>query len=77
MLILVLVEDEDFSIEMNFGNFTFPMDTVPGDQQCANITILDDEIFEKFQVIVVAVGESYPPGVKEDEILEIKILDDG
>ena len=77
LILLVLVEDEDFSIEMDFGNFTFPTSTVPGDRQCANITILDDEIFEKFQVIVVAVGESYPPGIKEDEFLKIKILDDG
>ena len=76
-LFLNPVEDEDFSLEMNFGNFTFSNETEAGDFQCANITILDDEIFEKFQVILLTIGESEPPGIERDEFLKIKILDDG
>ena len=71
------VENEDFSLEMDFGNFTFDTDSMDGSSQCSNITILDDEIFEKFQVIVLTLGESTPPGVETDEFLEVNIIDDG
>ena len=71
------VEDEDFSLEMDFGNFVFDNETMVDDVQCANITILDDEIFEKFQVILLTIGESDPPGIERDEFLKIKIIDDG
>ena len=72
-----LVEDEDFSVEMDFGVFVFDNETVAGDTECANITLLDDQIFEKFQVIVLTIGESDPPGIEQDEFLKIKIIDDG
>lgn len=72
-----LVEDEDFSVEMDFGVFVFDNETVAGDTECANITLLDDQIFEKFQVIVLTIGESDPPGIEQDELLKIKIIDDG
>lgn len=76
-LFLGSVEDEDFSIEMDFGEFVFDNETMAGDAECANITILDDNIFEKFQVILLTIGESDPPGIKQDEFLGIKIIDDG
>lgn len=72
-----LVEDEDFSVEMDFGIFVFDNETMAGDTECANITLLDDQIFEKFQVIVLTIGESDPPGIEQDEFLKIKIIDDG
>ena len=62
---------------MDFGNFVFDNETMVDDVQCANITILDDEIFEKFQVILLTIGESDPPGIERDEFLKIKIIDDG
>ena len=62
---------------MDFGNFTFDTDTVDGSSQCSNITILDDEIFEKFQVIVLTLGESTPSGVEMNESLKVNIIDDG
>ena len=77
LFLLDSVEDEDFSLEMDFGIFVFDNETVAGDTQCANITILDDQIFEKFQVILLTVGESDPPGIEQDEFLKIKIIDDG
>ena len=62
---------------MDFGVFVFDNETVAGNAECANITILDDQIFEKFQVIVLTIGESDPPGIEQDEFLKIKIIDDG
>lgn len=62
---------------MDFSNFTFDLATVAGDTQCTNITILDDDIFEKFQVIDLIVGKSDPVGIEMDESLSIKIIDDG
>lgn len=62
---------------MDFGNFVFDVNTTNGSFQCANITILDDEIFEKFQVILLTLGESSPAGVETDEFLKINIIDDG
>ena len=77
ILFLILVEGEDFVLDMNFGSLMFSSGTTAGDMECANITILDDQIFEKFQVIVVTIGESEPPGIERDEFLKIKIIDDG
>lgn len=62
---------------MDFGNFTFGIDTMNGSSQCSNITILNNEILEKFQVIVLTIGESNPPGVETDALLKLKIIDDG
>jgi hypothetical protein len=62
---------------MDFGIFVFDNETVEGDTECANITILDDQIFEKFQNILLTIGESDPPGIEQDEFLKIKIIDDG
>ena len=73
----ITVENEDYLLEMDFGNFTFDTDTVDGSSQCSNITILDDEIFEKFQVIVLTLGESTPSGVEMNESLKVNIIDDG
>lgn len=72
------VVGEDFLLSMEFDNLTFNASTTPGDYQCADITILDDTFFEKFQVIRVTVGTSYPEGIKyDDKPLKIKIIDDG
>ena len=62
---------------MDFGNFTFDTDTMNGSRMCSNVTILDNEIFEKIQVIVLTLGESSPPGVETDEFLKLNIFDDG
>ena len=62
---------------MDFSNFMFDVSASPGSMDCTDITILDDDIFEKFQVIELVLGESDPVGLMSDASFTIVIVDDG
>ena len=62
---------------MDFSDFVFDVGASVGSTDCTDITILDDDIFEIFQVIELVLGESDPVGIESDESLSIHIIDDG
>ena len=55
----------------------FGANAMAGSTDCTDITILDDDIFEKFQAIELVLGESDPVGIMSDESFTIVIVDDG